>query len=151
MTEIVVRKGVFVDASFLAECNSAMAMETEGAALDMARLMRGVTAVFENPGRAEYFIAEIGGEKAGALMVTREWSDWHDAWYIWIQSVYVLPRFRRMGAYRALHGHVLEMARREGAASVRLYVDRANAAAMETYRRLGMEKSNYEMYEWRGR
>lgn len=186
MTEIKVRRGEIGDADFLADSSVAMAHESEGVTLDRERLLRGIAATFENPGRGEYFIAEIfpaaesreGGEgkvsgagfsgsarfpdtysggdeagmaseRAGTLMVTREWSDWHNAWYLWIQSVYVPPRFRRMGVYRALHIHVLEMARREGAASVRLYVDRDNTAAMETYRRLGMEKSNYEMFEWK--
>ncbi len=96
-----------------------------------------------------------GGEKdegwmrAGTLMLTREWSDWHNAWYIWIQSVYVRPEHRRRGVYRALHEHVIELARREGAACVRLYVDRENGAALKTYLNLGMSKSNYEMLEWR--
>ncbi len=194
MTEIKVRCGLIDDAEFLADCSMAMAMESEGVTLDRARLLAGIRAVFENPGRGEYFIAEVfsaaerggggggggvpdenagasspdltdganfagvhgGGEKdagwtpAGTLMVTREWSDWHNAWYIWIQSVYVRPEHRRRGVYRALHEHVIELARREGAACVRLYVDRENTAAIETYLNLGMEKSNYEMLEWSG-
>ena len=32
-----------------------------------------------------------------SLMITREWSDWYNGWYWWIQSVYVMPEYRCEG------------------------------------------------------
>ena len=37
----------------------------------------------------------------GGLMVTYEWSDWRNAWFWWIQSVYILPRGTRHGTLSA--------------------------------------------------
>jgi ribosomal protein S18 acetylase RimI-like enzyme len=66
----------------------------------------------------------------------------------WIQSVYVHPDARRQGAYRLLHRHVLELARAAGnVCGIRLYVERHNQRAQETYRRLGMSPTVYELYE----
>ena len=36
---------------------------------------------------------------AGCVMVTTEWSDWRNAAFWWIQSVYVVPEFRRCGVF----------------------------------------------------
>ncbi|MBR3859526.1 MAG: GNAT family N-acetyltransferase [Bacteroidaceae bacterium] len=38
----------------------------------------------------------------GSLMLTREWSDWNNQWYWWIQSVYVTPEHRRQSIRRCI-------------------------------------------------
>lgn len=86
-------------------------------------------------------------EVVGQLLVTTEWSDWRDAPVWWIQSVYVSRKHRREGIYRALHEHVRQRARQEGAAGLRLYVDRDNRPAQTTYEELGMRRSHYVMFE----
>jgi GNAT superfamily N-acetyltransferase len=145
---IDVRAATRGDVEALVACNLGMAQETEGVALDAARLRRGVEAVFEDPARGFYLVAEAGGQVAGALMITYEWSDWRNGVFWWIQSVYVLPAFRRRGVFRAMHEHLVRTARasRE-VCGIRLYVHRANAAARQTYQALGMIHSHYEMYE----
>ena len=80
-------------------------------------------------------------------MVTPEWSDWRNGTVWWIQSVYVAPAHRRRGVYRMLHEHVREAGRAEGASGLRLYVDRENLTAQQTYGALGMGESRYIMYE----
>jgi ribosomal protein S18 acetylase RimI-like enzyme len=81
-------------------------------------------------------------------MFTTEWSDWRNGWFWWIQSVYVRREFRRRGVFRALFEHVYEAARADPEViGLRLYVERENHAALETYRRLGMEAAGYVVFE----
>ncbi len=129
--------------------NAAMALETEGKRLDEERLTRGVRLLLEDRAKGFYLVAETdGAEVIGQLMVTFEWSDWRAGTFWWVQSVYVVPTHRRQGIYRALYERVLEMAREDGGVcGVRLYVERENVRAMETYRALGMARAHYEMFE----
>ena len=95
-----------------------------------------------------YLIAIIEYTPVGGLLVTPEWSDWRNAFFWWIQSVYVEPRFRKTGVYTALHRSVEDMARSRGdVCGIRLYVDQNNSRAKTVYRRLGMTKGRYEFYE----
>ncbi|BCV67717.1 N-acetyltransferase GCN5 [Shewanella carassii] len=145
---MLIRKGTPRDAEALVAFNQAMAQETEGLSLDSNTLSRGVSTLLENPAKGFYLVAEIGGEIAGSLMVTYEWSDWRAADYFWIQSVYIKPEHRRKGIYRALYQEVKALAERQGgAASFRLYVEQENARAQQTYQSLGMSQSHYLMYE----
>jgi ribosomal protein S18 acetylase RimI-like enzyme len=125
-----------------------MAWETEGKRLDLATLRRGVRAVLEDPTKGFYLVA-VGPEEqvVGQLMVTFEWSDWRDGTIFWIQSVYVAPEARRRGVYRALHEAVLTHARAHRGVAVRLYVEKHNRGAQETYRRVGMSPAIYELME----
>ena len=118
--EVTVRDAKYADLSFLVANNLAMAKEAEGIDLDPTVLELGVSAVFEDRERGTYLIAECGGEPAGSLLITKEWSDWRCAWYFWIQSVYVLPDYRKQGVFSALFDHVMECARKYGASAVRL-------------------------------
>ncbi len=126
--------------------NRAMARETEGRDLEEATIAAGVEALLADPSKGRYFLAE-GVEVAGQLMVTPEWSDWRNGPVWWIQSVYVAPAHRRRGVYRMLHEHVREAGRAEGVVGLRLYVDRDNLTAQNTYGVLGMNESRYIMYK----
>lgn len=142
------RPATAADADFLRDCNAAMAAETEGRAPDLEVLRAGVAAVLADPAKGRYLVAERDGEAAGCLMLTREWSDWRNGWFWWIQSVYVRPDRRRLGVYRALHETVLEEARADPeVCGVRLYVERDNRAARRTYEALGMRETSYRLYE----
>ena len=146
--DIHIRRAVPSDAGFIAESNIAMALETEGIALDPALVGPGVTAVLTDDSLGFYLIAEIDGRPAGQLMVTFEWSDWRNRQWWWIQSVYVPREFRRRGVYTALHRHVAEAARAEGGVcGLRLYVEQENTTAQRVYRSLDMYNTRYHMYE----
>jgi ribosomal protein S18 acetylase RimI-like enzyme len=81
-------------------------------------------------------------------MITTEWSDWRNGNFWWIQSVYVKPKYRRQGVYRSLHEFVREIADKDPAVcGFRLYVERENAVARETYRSLGMRETSYRLFE----
>jgi len=124
-----------------------MALETEDKPLDRDLLTRGVAAVFDDPARGFYLVAERAGERAGCLLITREWSDWRCGDWWWIQSVYVLPAVRRHGVFRALYDHVDAQARATpGVVGLRLYVEWENARAQATYRALGMEQEHYHLF-----
>ena len=144
------------DRDLIVRFNRAMARETEGRDLEEATIVAGVEALLADPSKGRYFLAEgaevsgqSGGhaEVAGQLMVTPEWSDWRNGPVWWIQSVYVAPAHRRRGVYRLLHEHVREAGRAEGVVGLRLYVDRDNGTAQDTYGVLGMNESRYSMYE----
>lgn len=126
--------------------NLAIARETEALSLDPAGARDGVRHVLADSTLGVYYVAEAL-EVVGQVLVTREWSDWRCGFYWWIQSVYVAPRARRTGVYRALHEHVVSEARAKGVLALRLYVDRANHGARSTYEALGMERSGYELFE----
>lgn len=144
---VVVRPATRADVEFLVASNAAMAWETEAKQLDRARLTRGVAAVFDDARRGFYRIAEHGGEVAGCLLVTREWSDWRDGDWWWIQSVYVRPDDRRHGVFAALYRHVEAEARAcAGVIGLRLYVEWANERAQATYAKLGMAQEHYHMF-----
>ena len=142
-----IRFATSADVPALCAWNAAMARETEGLELDPAVLERGVRGVFEQPQRGLYFVAERDGAAVGGLLVTKEWSDWRNGDYWWIQSVYVVPEARCDGVFRALHAEVERPARAAGAASLRLYVETENRRAQSTYERLGMHPCHYAMYE----
>ena len=124
-----------------------MALESEGTVLDSERVHNGVTAVMEEESKGTYIVARIEGRPVASLMITREWSDWNNGWYWWIQSVYVMPEHRGQGIFRAMYTKVIEMAKEQNIAQVRLYVDRHNTHAQKVYQKLGMEECHYLMYE----
>lgn len=124
-----------------------MALESEGTALDRERVTKGISAVMEDQNKGIYLLARSDGKPIGSLMLTREWSDWTNRWYWWIQSVYVQPEHRGQGVYKALYEKVKEMAREQGVVQVRLYVDKTNLRAQQVYQKLGMDECHYLMYE----
>lgn len=145
---IQIRRATLADADHIAEFNAAMARETENMELDRQRLLRGVEAVLRDPAKGFYTLAEVDGQVAGQMMVTFEWSDWRNATFWWLQSVYVQPEYRRQGIYRRLFQHVLDEAKaRKDICGVRLYVSKENVAAQQVYERLGLKKALYEMRE----
>jgi ribosomal protein S18 acetylase RimI-like enzyme len=146
--DLTLRRATVDDAETLARFNEAMAEETEDKPLDPDTVRAGVRAVFEKPAQAFYLVAERGDTIVGSLMITTEWSDWRNADFWWIQSVYVRPEARRTGVYTSLHRDVRRRAQEaSGVCGLRLYVERDNAAAQAAYEELGMAEPPYRMYE----
>ena len=136
------------DAQALIAFNSAMALETERKELLPEVIGAGVQALLDNPASGFYVVAEEGGRVVGSLLVTREWSDWRNGDFWWIQSVYVHPDFRRQGIYKRLYRYVQELASQDAkVCGFRLYVERENDRAQSTYRALGMKETRYLVYE----
>lgn len=143
-----IRPATLEDAATIAQFNLLLAEETEERFLDRTIVERGVARALEHDLGARYVLAEQDGVAVGQLMTTREWSDWHDGWYVWLQSVFVVKDFRGCGVFRAMLAHVLRSAADCGDVfSVRLYVEKDNETAMQTYQRLGFATSDYLVME----
>lgn len=148
MPEITIRDAVPDDAAIIVDFNSRMAMETEARSLNPTLIRAGVAAVLEDPAKGRYWVAEIGGEVVGQLLVTFEWSDWRNGTFWWIQSVYVRDDCRRAGVFSALYRYVAELSQTAGnICGLRLYVDQHNRRAQDTYRALGMTVPGYLVME----
>ena len=136
------------DLALVCAWNDALARESEDKQLDLGALRRGVGRVLDDAALGRYFIAEIDGVPAGQMMLTREWSDWRDGMFWWIQSVYVAPEFRGSGVFRRLYHHVEGLAAADGhVCGLRLYVHVENERAIEVYKRLGMVDAEYRVME----
>jgi GNAT superfamily N-acetyltransferase len=146
---LAIRDATPTDLEFLALGNEAMALETEHRTLDPQVVRRGVGAALADLAHGRYFVAEdASGRPVGQLMVTYEWSDWRNGQFWWIQSVYVLPGWRRRGVFRALYAHVDALARTTpGVCGLRLYVEADNVNAQRTYERCGMVDAGYRVME----
>ena len=149
-----IRRATSNDAETLARFGERLARESEGKTLDPATIRAGVRSVFERERGAFYLVAETPDDDeeentpAGTLMVTREWSDWRNGFFWWMQSVYVRPVYRQQGVLRALFEEVRRRASETGdVCGLRLYVERENAAARAAYDALGMAETSYRICE----
>jgi ribosomal protein S18 acetylase RimI-like enzyme len=143
-----IRLAARTDAAALIEFNAAMALETERKALLPEVIGAGVHSLLANPASGFYVVADEGGRVVGSLLITKEWSDWRNGDFWWIQSVYVRPEWRRKGVYKRLYRHVQALAASDPrVCGFRLYVERENSRAQATYRTLGMKETRYLVFE----
>ncbi len=146
--ELSIRVAEGRDSQALIRFNIAMALETEHKKLDSAIVAEGVRTLLENPQHGFYVVAETAGQIVGSLMVTYEWSDWRCGLFWWIQSVYVRPDYRRQGVFSRLYQFLKDRASRDtNVCGFRLYVQRSNRAAQDTYDDVGMKETSYRVYE----
>lgn len=147
--DVEIREARPGDAPVIVDFQIRMARSTEGLELDPAIVTRGVAAVFADPAKGTYWVAEAEDRVVGSLLTTFEWSDWRNGTVLWIQSVYVLPEWRRRGIYKSLYEHLKrKVESTPDLRGLRLYVDLRNTAAQQVYERLGMTREHYQMYEW---
>lgn len=147
MKDIIITRGQPCDIDKIVQFQIDMAMESEGCLLNREKVTDGVTAAMTDESKGIYWVAQIEGDTIGSLMLTREWSDWNNEWYWWIQSVYVMPEFRKRGVYRAMYSTLKKVANENHVSQIRLYVDKTNLSAQRVYQRLGMHESHYLMFE----
>jgi GNAT superfamily N-acetyltransferase len=143
-----IRKAGLRDAETIARFNMLAAKETENMEIEPDTALRGAKAIIKDPHKGFYLAAETKGQIIGQLMVTNEWSDWRNKYFLWIQSVYVQEDHRKKGIFSALFHHLKEMASyRKDVAGLRLYVEKNNETAQTVYENLGMHKPGYDIYE----
>lgn len=141
-----VRDATIADVSVLVGFLVEEAREAQGLALDEAAANRAITAVFDDRALARYWVlVDEVGAAAGAIAVTREWSDWNAASYWWIQFAYLAPPARGRGLLARLIDHVSALAHAAGAPELRLYVHPENQRAVRAYDRLGFENLPYRI------
>ncbi len=147
--DILIRPGLLFDIETIADFQVQMAWETEKLKLDTPTVQNGVSAVFDDPSKGKYWIAESGGKVVGCLLTIPEWSDWRNGTVLWIHSVYVLPAYRKSGVFKALYSHLKNLVQTgNDLRGLRLYVDKSNLNAQKVYESLGMSGEHYHLFEW---
>ena len=145
---IRIRKADRKDREALATFQQHLASETESKTLDRDIVLKGVDGIFDSDRKGFYIVAEIEDAVVGSLLITYEWSDWRNAEFWWIQSVYVDAKLRRKGVYKAMYNHVHSISKSDpNICGIRLYVERDNHIAQMVYTDLGMSKSRYYLFE----
>jgi len=142
-----IRNASLEDAETVARFNVLLARESENEELDYRTVLKGVRTLLLDERKGFYLVALDKGEIVGQVMITYEWSDWRNRNVWWLQSVYVARPWRKKGVFRELFEEVWLRATKEGVGLLRLYVHGANRKALEVYRRMGMEKSPYSVYQ----
>ena len=146
---ILIRPGLLFDIDTIAQFQIKMALETENLNLDPSIVHMGVSAVLDDPTKGKYWVAEVDGHIVGCLLTIPEWSDWRNGTVLWIHSVYVEPKFRRGGVFKALYLHLKEnVLSSPELRGLRLYVDKTNLVAQKVYTELEMDREHYHLYEW---
>lgn len=146
--KITIQEAEIANLETIVDFNQKMAFETENIILNPNTIYFGVKTGLENPEKARYYLAIVENKIAGSLMITKEWSDWRNCDIAWIQSVYILPEFRRKGIYSALYNHIQQLVYDGKFGGIRLYVDKTNLKAIQTYSNLGMNGEHYQLFEW---
>ncbi len=148
LESVSIRKAKTEDMETLASFNEAMALETEDLHLNPETVRAGVRGLLNDPTKGFYLVATLKEQVVASLMVTYEWSDWRDGTIWWIQSVYVAPDSRRQGIYRSLYNKVKDLAESDtSVCGFRLYVEKDNKRAQDTYASLGMSETHYKIFE----
>lgn len=146
---VSVRKATVEDVSSIARWQLAMASETEELKLSLDTVTPGVRHVFAHPEIGEYLIGCIDGKAVGCLLLLNEWSDWRCGTVLWIHSLYVEREFRRFGIFKSMYQHVKQRVESDATLrGIRLYVDRSNQPAVQTYTKIGMNGDHYQTFEW---
>ena len=138
------------DLESLVTYNLALASETEGRQLERSLLQSGVKAILADSSKGFYVVMEHRPTALmiGQLLITFEWSDWRNAVFWWLQSVYVHKEWRRSGVFKALYDYVLAEGKRRGnVAGIRLYVEQDNAVAQQVYTKAGLSTAPYKVFE----
>jgi GNAT superfamily N-acetyltransferase len=146
---IEVRYAIREDIPIIIEFQKKMALETESLVLDEETVKSGIQAVFNKSERGNYIVSTYQHSIVACMMITPEWSDWRNGYFLWIQSLYVLPEFRNRGIFKEMYqfmkNRVIENNTYLG---LRLYVVQHNQVAQQVYSELGMNGDHYKMFEW---
>lgn len=146
---ITIKRATETDIPVLVSFQERMAFETEGISLDVTILTAGVKALFAKPEKGCYFVAVNDAKVVASLLITYEWSDWRNRTIYWIQSVFVDPVHRRKGIYSQMYHYIQDIVDNDDTiGGIRLYVDRTNINAQQTYAALGMNGEHYLVFEW---
>jgi len=126
-----------------------MAKETEGIDLDIKILSEGVQSAFNDSSKGIYYVALVNDLVVASLFTTYEWSDWRNGCILWIQSVYVSPKYRQKGVFNEMYQYLKQLVENSDEyLGLRLYVDLTNTKAQKVYEKIGMNGEHYKMYEW---
>ena len=86
---------------------------------------------------AEVVIAEADGEAAGFALFFHNFSTWRGRRGLYLEDLFVRPRFRKLGIGRRLMVHLAQLAVQRGCARFEWSVLDWNTPAIDFYRSLG--------------
>ena len=145
---ITIRPATRQDATSILNFQLKLAEETENLSLDKLIVSKGIAALFDDPAKGIYYVAEVKNVVIGCFLITYEWSDWRNSVVWWLQSVYVDANHRGTGVFRAMYDHLIESIRNDSSvAGLRLYAEKNNERAQNVYRSLGMNGDHYTVFE----
>jgi L-amino acid N-acyltransferase YncA len=146
---IYIRKARAADTEKIVEFQMSTALETEGMQLDEQTVTKGVKAVFEQPSKGFYYIAEKEGQPIGCVLVVPEWSDWRNGTVLWMHSIYVVPQQRRKGVLKELYNYLQEMVLKSpNLMGIRTLIDKRNQRGIKVAQALGLPGDHYNTFEW---
>ena len=141
-----IRKAVIDDINSLIEFSLAEAKEAEGLTKVPETLRAGITAALNDSSKAIYWVIVDENDKPfGNVSALKEWSDWNDGYYWWIQSMFLSKRYRGKGYLKRLINAVKSEMKRENGLELRLYVHKGNKLAIRAYEKVGFVISNYDV------
>jgi GNAT superfamily N-acetyltransferase len=92
--------------------------------------------------RFQCVIAEVDQTPAGMALYFFNYSTWVSRQGLYLEDLYVTPKFRRGGVARALLDHLAVIARNEGCRRMQWLVHRNNHAAIRLYQSFGARLQN---------
>lgn len=106
--------------------------------LDREAAAKSFRRLLENPQSGGVWLAAIGDETAGYVVLTQRYSMDHGAFTAHIEDLYVKPSCRRSGVASALLSALMEDCRQRECMSVQVEVGHDNAPAVALYERFGL-------------
>ena len=141
-----VRKANIHDLNFLIHFTAEEAKEAENIKIIPSTLEKGIKAALEDHSKSMYWIIVDESDKPfGNVSALKEWSDWNAGYYWWIQSMYISPEYRGKGFIHMLVDEVKKEMEKENGLELRLYVNNSNKTAIKAYKKVGFEKTDYEI------
>lgn len=134
---LTIRKAVGEDIPLILEFIRELARYEKLANEVVATEERLARTLFGRRRYAEVFIAEVCGRPAGFALFFHNYSTFLALPGIYLEDIYVRPRFRRAGVGTALLTTVARIAKRRGCGRLEFWVLDWNKKAIGFYRRLG--------------
>ena len=135
------------DVEKITKNNVLLARESEKLTIDYKTVFTGVKTLLSDQTKGFYLVAEEYNNIIGQMMITFEWSDWHNKNVWWLQSVYVNNSWRQKGVFTKLFSAVKKTACKNNVDVLRLYVYKSNINAKKTYIASGMQEQSYSIYQ----
>lgn len=114
---------------------------------DVAKQIRGLRLIVDNPARGCIFVAREGRDVVGMVSLLFSVSTAEGAEVCWLEDMVVRPDRRRAGLGSRLLEHAVAQARAQGLTRITLLTDRTNEEAQRFYGRHGFCPS--AMMPWR--
>ena len=142
---INIRLATINDSAVILECIKGLASHVNQ--LDMVSTTENniKSTIFGNSSHVLVFIAEDENKQTlGFALIFKTFSTFKVKTNYYIEDLFVLPKYRKMGAGLALFNYIKNYAKNNGAAKVEWYVNNANTDAIDFYGKIGAKKLDYK-------